>query len=141
MGTNFYLRTKPSESCPTCGHTEKPSHELHIGKSSAGWNFGLRIYPPIDGRPDSVLEPFGVSQILELDMWTEPFARHEIYDDCGERVSAADMIGYITKRSHPRGLTSMCVDGPGWDGAFRRSAYVDVRPGLGTYDLCNFSFS
>lgn len=48
-------------------------------------------------------------------------------------------IATITKRSHPLGLTSQCRIGPGWDGGFRQRS--DVFEGLGTYDLCNYSFS
>ena len=40
MGTNYYLHEKPP--CPTCGHETEP---LHIGKSSVGWAFALRIMP------------------------------------------------------------------------------------------------
>ena len=38
MGTNYYLKTKP---CDTCGHRME---ELHIGKSSGGWQFHFRGY-------------------------------------------------------------------------------------------------
>ena len=38
MGTNYYCRYN---YCPECGSSE----ELHIGKSSAGWPFQLRIHP------------------------------------------------------------------------------------------------
>lgn len=36
MGTNYYTKTN---SCPTCGH--KP-HGIHLGKSSAGWQFSFQ---------------------------------------------------------------------------------------------------
>lgn len=39
MGTNYYLRTKP---CKTCGSVKK---EIHIGKSSYGWQFLFRSHP------------------------------------------------------------------------------------------------
>jgi hypothetical protein len=42
MGTNYFLH---SPSCPHCGHADKP---LHLGKSSAGWCFGLHVYPEQD---------------------------------------------------------------------------------------------
>ena|SRR5580698_9302617 len=138
MGTNYYLRTKTPLPCVTCGRTDRQS-SLHIGKSSAGWNFGLRIYPLIGGNVDERLEPFGISQIVELDMWIEPFERHEIWNEYGERVTADEMIACITKRSHPQGLSSHCHDGPGWGGTFRQCS--DVFEGLGTYDLCNYEFS
>lgn len=42
MGTNYYLMQK--SKCPMCsmGHVNE---EMHIGKSSAGWVFALRVYP------------------------------------------------------------------------------------------------
>lgn len=40
MGTNYYWYAQ--EPCPCCGRDYEP---IHIGKSSAGWHFGLHIYP------------------------------------------------------------------------------------------------
>ena len=43
MGTNFYLHSRnASKTCECCGHTP-PETYLHIGKSSAGWCFGLYV--------------------------------------------------------------------------------------------------
>jgi len=40
MGTNYYLHA------PKCFHCGKEEEEpLHLGKSSGGWCFALRIYP------------------------------------------------------------------------------------------------
>jgi len=44
MGTNFYLATKAGKPCECCGRFDPPQ-TLHIGKSSAGWTFKLRVYP------------------------------------------------------------------------------------------------
>lgn len=41
MGTNYYFRT--GKICSECGHSS--GEELHIGKSSGGWCFALRVYP------------------------------------------------------------------------------------------------
>jgi hypothetical protein len=40
MGTNFYLRRR--EECPCCKRPLKS--DLHIGKSSCGWQFGFHGY-------------------------------------------------------------------------------------------------
>lgn len=138
MGTNYYLRTKTPAPCPTCGRGDRAA-EIHIGKSAAGWNFSLRIYPMIDGLPNEHLAPFGTSVIVELSDWRPLFEQHEIWNEYDKRVTADEMIATITKRSHPLGLTSQCRIGPGWDGGFRQRS--DVFEGLGTYDLCNYSFS
>lgn len=38
MGTNYYWRTKESDTCPHCGRSDPPV-DHHIGKSSGGWTF------------------------------------------------------------------------------------------------------
>lgn len=62
MGTNYYLCDRTQEKhCATCICTEK----LHIGKSSAGWVFTLRIHPSLD--------------ILEYPDWEELFDNPNTY--------------------------------------------------------------
>ena len=137
MGTNYYLRQPP---CSQCGHAPA---ELHIGKSSAGWNFGLRIYPKIDGEPDERLKPWGVSEICELDDWRLLFARFPIFDEYHRPVSVPDMIAEITVRSHPHGLASRLTAGRNLMGPYHDPARIstDTFAGKGTYDLCNHAFS
>lgn len=43
MSTNFYLH---APACSHCG--QEPHKPLHLGKSSAGWCFGLHVYPEKD---------------------------------------------------------------------------------------------
>lgn len=112
MGTNYYLE---KDKCACCGR----SNEIHIGKSSVGWCFSLRIYP--DDKIDSLQD------------WLALFAKHPIRNEYGDSVSAETMLACITERSHPRGL-SRHVFGDGCYG--RRS-----RPGDGTYDLIEGEFS
>jgi hypothetical protein len=156
MGTNYYLRL---HACPSCGHS---AAELHIGKSSAGWYFGLRVYPlrivsrepktfifgvPVQINPtdetvsDERLVPFGVNNISELDDWRPLFERFPIFDEYDKPVTAKDMLATITERSHPRGLLSRLTAGPEHMGPFWKSGRDDQKAGLGTYDLCNYEFS
>lgn len=128
MGTNFYL--KPP-SCPHCG---RGGELLHIGKSSAGWNFGLRVYPRVDGEPNDLLRDFGVAQILELDDWEKLFQRFEIVNEYGETATAPAMIQNIAERSHPRGLLSQAH-------ANRGTRYACEVGARGTYDLIPYEFS
>jgi hypothetical protein len=134
MGTNYYLRKHnvASPPCPTCGHqpNDDTEDELHIGKSSGGWNFALRIYPKIDGTQPYCLAPFGVTEIAELDDWRPLFERFRIFDEYDHEVTTAEMISTITERSCHRPLISRVTGRP--DDTFR---------GKGTYDLCNFEFS
>lgn len=83
MGTNYYLIEKGSEPCPHCG-TENAPRKRHIGKSSAGWCFSLRVYP-WDG-------------INDLDDWLPLFAG-EIRDEYGSLIDAFEMRKKITQRS------------------------------------------
>ena len=81
MGTNYYLYQSPP--CECCG---RPYEPLHIGKSSAGWCFGLHVMPE-DG-------------INTLDdwrkLWNQPGA--VIKDECDTVISAQEMELTITAR-------------------------------------------
>jgi hypothetical protein len=73
MGTNYFLH---SEQCPHCGIEQKD--KMHLGKSSAGWCFGLHVYPDLD-------------LIDWHDMWSYisfcvEEQGHEIKDECGETI-------------------------------------------------------
>lgn len=133
MGTNYYLRQ------PRCPHCNRDGAELHIGKSSAGWNFGLCIYTPEDDAHH--LKPFGVEAIRELDDWRPLFKKFEIYDEYGDKIEADEMISQITDRSHPNGLLSRVTAGPEHMGPYGRFGRDDLYPGKGTYDLCHYPFS
>ncbi len=138
MGTNFYLRSLASPPCPTCGHAGEPQ-ELHIGKSSAGWNFGLRIHPELSAEHRAV---FGVASINELDDWKPLFELFLIFDEYGDAVTADVLLKSITERSHPNGLLSRLTAGPehmGPYGYLRQPG--ELLAGKGTYDLCNYEFS
>jgi len=85
MGTNFYLH---APACSHCGHAEEP---LHLGKSSAGWCFGLHIYP------DKLLCDW-------QDMWSHIDAlvengNHEIKDEYGDTVDPALFFSIVWDRS------------------------------------------
>lgn len=121
MGTNYFLRGD--------------SDELHIGKSSAGWCFSLRIYPLLN--------------INSLEDWKPLFARHQIADEYGVIKRPADMVNIITNRrwSHPVELTPifylMNHGEPGPNGLIR--SVIDgihcVGHGSGTWDLFQSEFS
>lgn len=85
MGTNYYLHDR--EPCPHCGR-EFPGK--HIGKSSWGWCFGLRVIPE-DG-------------INTLDDWRREWSRPGAYivDEYGDRKSAEEMERCIVDRKRNR---------------------------------------
>ena len=84
MGTNYYWYSDP---CPTCQHSQE---ELHIGKSSMGWAFNLRVHP------DKGIET--------LDHWRKKWVTGYIKNEYGEVQTPDEMLQCITLRSHPDGL-------------------------------------
>ena len=111
MGTNYYAT---SEECPCC---RRKVDMLHIGKSSAGWAFTLRI--------DTDLE------IYSWTAWKKHLKGRIIVDEYGTRITMKRLreivelrTGDIGKGPPPRGSAS-------WD-EFAKStgAVVDYDLGL-----------
>jgi len=118
VGTNYYYEHVSSEPCPTCGRGGE-TEQLHIGKSSVGWVFSLRIHPN--------------QGIKTLEDWKARWAHGgQIRDEYGEFVSVDEMLNLITQRSHSNGLRRHKPD-PAFP--------LDCQPGEGTYDYCNYEFS
>lgn len=145
MGTNYYWH--PAGYCDAC---DRPKGDgVHIGKSSGGWVFSLRVYPHDTayrfGAPDDC-------HIESLDDWIALFEEvgSVIVSQYGERVTAADMVKTITERSwngwspHRRpGRTNAATGATGPNG-LRRSTidgFHTVGHGEGTWDLCVGEFS
>jgi hypothetical protein len=112
MGTNYYWYSNDqAQHCTTCLCNDG----LHIGKSSAGWNFLLHIHPNL-----------GVHELVD---WRSLFCKVGscIKNEYGDKIAYQEMVDCITKRSHPKGLRSESKRG---------------KPGKeGTYDLLDFEFS
>ena len=90
---------------------------MHIGKSSAGWVFSLRVYRNSwDNGPEN---------------WEDWLAEivnpsNAIWDEYGNRISAEAMIDCVTNRG---------------DGLRRHHDMPDVEHGPGTYDYINTEYS
>lgn len=88
MSINYYLITE-LVVCPTCNHA-KSEPRLHIGKSSGGWCFSLRVYPEK-----------GIHDLVD---WMEIFSGitdHSgscIENEYGARTSPIEMISTIVCR-------------------------------------------
>lgn len=62
------------------------TQEIHIGKSSFGWHFGLCIYPE-----------YGINNLQDwINLFNDP--NNKIIDEYDDEVSASDMISIITER-------------------------------------------
>ena len=83
MGTNYYVIGNL-----LCEHCGSKADDLHIGKSSAGWCFGLCIYPEMG--------------IESLDDWKDYLSDKEIKDEYGRNVTIEKLMSIITERSRER---------------------------------------
>ena len=126
MGTNYHARLNV---CAACGRSD----ELHIGKSSAGWCFALRIYPD--------------REINDLDDWRAIFKTAEIRDEYDKPVTAAQMLIVITDRSFAGEWNDQSLRANyakrGPSGLARHVAGIGVcvGHGVGTWDLMDGEFS
>ncbi len=129
MGTNYYWL---GDVCEHCGRSDD---RRHIGKSSSGWVFALRIYPEegINDFPDWEA------------IWESGDGR--INDEYGREISTEEMKNIITNRSH-RELENpnefhrenQSEDGPNGLVRSRIGKYGPVRHGEGTWDLYDREF-
>lgn len=87
MGTNYYWRPKPA--CKSCG---REYLGIHIGKSSAGWNFSLHIFNAIEY--DNITK-----DIRNLADWKKLLKIGVIADEYGRLISYEDMIKEITEKA------------------------------------------
>ena len=79
MGTNYYLKAHP-------GAAINDPDTVHIGKSSAGWCFGLHVMPER-----------GLNDLAD---WLPLLALREacIYDEYDQHIAYEDLLNVITQR-------------------------------------------
>lgn len=83
MGTNYYLE---GEKCAHCGQELQEKPRRHIGKSSAGWAFGLHIIPED-----------GINDLWDwVTLWEKPGAK--IVDEYGDEVTPYEMLKNVVLR-------------------------------------------
>lgn len=132
MGTNYYFSHRPP-----CPHCERAYPALHIGKSSVGWCFALRVHPE--------------EGIVSLADWRARFAIPGVVirDEYGERVPTEKMLEAITRRTWngvhkpAREWYDQNHAEPGPNGLARHRVDGDrvLAHGEGTYDLMAHGFS
>jgi hypothetical protein len=128
MGTNYYVR---ENICDCCGRYD----EIHIGKSSGGWCFTLRIYPS--------------KGINDLKDWIPFLQGKKIFNEYDEEVSYQKLMDTITNRSWvPRTILSddflernYAVNGPNGLLRTKINGRFCVAHGEGTWDLVIGDFS
>jgi len=139
MGTNYYVK---SDICEKCGRGDE---DLHIGKSSTGWCFGLKVYPDMN--------------IHNLDDWKKYLKDKKVFDEYDDFILLDDLMSVITDRKwigtnnyrdkKPLGYNSwvefhmLNYSQPGPNGLLRHK--IDGRHcvghGNGTYDYMTGGFS
>ena len=124
MGTNYYWQAPLGEP-------------IHIGKSSIGWCFGVRIHPKLG--------------INDLSDWIKRFNQNfsKIQDEYGLLISPEEMIDCIVNRkwngpqigrSEAFFKVNECEPGP--NGLLRRKIDgICVGHGGGTWDYLDGNFS
>lgn len=100
MGTNYYLH---KNACKCCKRSQQV---IHIGKSSGGWCFSLRVYPPMYPGDESD------SPLLNFEQWKalieDPAS--VILDEYDSPVDATDMLKTISERSWPKKSAMTAAD-------------------------------
>lgn len=83
MGTNYYWRYN---ICPHCGRYD----EVHIGKSSAGWQFTLHGYRDTDPEVELSVK------VMSWKDWKELLSREgKIFNEYGNEVPLADLVANV----------------------------------------------
>lgn len=139
MSTNYYAQKSGKE-------------ELHIGKSSHGWCFSLRVYPEL-----------GLNTLKD---WAKFLKQHDVLiaDEYGSVWTADEMLAKITDRKHTQVPPVWEMDQvsfrkrygrwyrnpddfmrqnhavPGPNGLLRHKEDETTSHGEGTWDYCNYEF-
>jgi hypothetical protein len=131
MGTNYYIWLDAADGQ---GDPEK----LHIGKSSAGWVFGLRVYPEL-----GIISLYDWMKIM-LDRSTV------IRDEYGRHISTHEMLETIVCRSRDFPVEWNVSDWsinqaePGPNNLIRGREFGEPGRGRthgeGTWDYCHYEF-
>lgn len=133
MGTNYYIYISDED-------VAKDPEELHIGKSSHGWVFLLRVYPDR-----------GINTLYD---WMQHLLNYEhvIRDEYGNQIGIAEMLRTITLRSAHKApgwgekdwVMNSAEPGPNnlvrYNTESMKKYDIAVWHGEGTWDYCGYEF-
>jgi hypothetical protein len=91
MGTNYYVRTKPSCGGKCADHCH--GEDIHLGKSSAGWAFTFRAYPDAGQAPEAVTWP-----VMDAESWMRLLDLGNIYDEYGRIMTSVELLFLIEQK-------------------------------------------
>lgn len=134
MGTNYYVKRDP-DLLTKLKSENAESEVLHIGKSSGGWCFSVKVYPE--------------RGIHDLKSWYRILrkGKNHIFDEYDREVTLDELLRIITQRSWPTGKLDYQSERHQYhkDGCRRhnvREGYPErIRHGVGPYDYLNIDFS
>lgn len=89
MGTNYYWH---EPACEHCGHEPEPRH---LGKSSYGWVFALKVQEDLGLHDWASILAWLSDQIKEK--------KGKILSEYGEEESLEDFVGIVTSRHYAHG--------------------------------------
>lgn len=90
MGTNYYMR---KNICPNCGRYD----ELHIGKSSIGWQFTFQGYERDE------LKEIGIDiPIKSFADWRKILKKEKIFDEYGREILYKDFIKLVESKRNEK---------------------------------------
>lgn len=136
MGTNYYCYTSE------CSHCGTKKDRLHVGKSSCGWCFSLRVHPDLF--------------IVSFTDWMDFLSNKKIYDEYGESIPLQELVQIITDRQGKAKLEDQIKifayksledfyqknhAEPGPNNLLRHKECEYVWHGEGTWDYINREFS
>jgi hypothetical protein len=95
MGTNYYVHTGPS--CGGKCEQHCRGEEIHLGKSSVGWAFTFRAYPP--GEHAAGMPPFAV---VDYASWERLLWLGEIRSEYGAPILREELIALVNGKRGQR---------------------------------------
>lgn len=151
MSTNYYIQYR---DCACCGAVGK---RIHLGKSSIGWTFALRVSPDKGINDLNDIISLLKSECTSL---KHPSSRGRLIDEYGTEISIDQFVQRVTDRRNEKRITEGWTSfgsglqteeqfhllnhserGP--NGLLRRKidGHFVIGHGEGTWDLLSVDFS
>jgi len=96
VGTNHYLHRNV---CPYC---QRGTDQIHIGKDSAGWCYGLHVYP--NGLPDQENRKITCLDDWEAYLYQRVAEGDVLRDEYHQDMTVADWVDLVVNRKWDRPL-------------------------------------
>ena len=144
MGTNYYLRKPMNNYCCYCNRHD-PIEEIHLGKSSMGWCFGLHVYPEKDIYDWPDLKKWLVEEMknnsIIVNEYNDIVSLNELEDIITNRESS--VLRNFESSLQEKNFYAVNYALPGPRGLLRHQILKDhcISHGKGTWDCMVGSFS